>query len=119
MLVGIGISATIGQVFLTLAFGRGAPAKVSVVGLMQIVFVLLMSMVIFGHAVNGLALLGTGLVIAPTAWLLMQPKLPNSHNILTKIDIPGNTSPAVAVQPPPRQAVAAADRPLDTPSLRP
>ena len=34
MLVGMGVSATIGQVFLTLAFGRGAPARVSVVGLM-------------------------------------------------------------------------------------
>jgi drug/metabolite transporter (DMT)-like permease len=39
-LLGIGVSATVGQVFLTLAFGRGAPAKVSVVVLMQIVFVM-------------------------------------------------------------------------------
>ncbi len=71
-LLGIGVSATIGQVFLTLAFGRGAPAKVSVVGLTQIVFVMAMSAWMFGHEVNALALIGTALVIAPTAWLLTQ-----------------------------------------------
>jgi drug/metabolite transporter (DMT)-like permease len=71
-LLGIGVSATIGQVFLTLAFGRGAPAKVSVVGLTQIVFVMAMSAWLFGRTVNALALVGTALVIAPTAWLLVQ-----------------------------------------------
>jgi uncharacterized membrane protein len=73
-LLGIGISATIGQVFLTLAFGRGAPAKVSVVGLTQIVFVLAMCSIIFDRSVNTVALIGTALVIAPTAWLLTQSK---------------------------------------------
>jgi drug/metabolite transporter (DMT)-like permease len=73
-LLGIGVSATIGQVFLTLAFGRGAPAKVSVVGLMQIVFVMAMCVWAFDRHVNGLALVGTVLVIAPTAWLLAQSK---------------------------------------------
>ena len=73
-LLGIGVSATIGQVFLTLAFGRGAPAKVSVVGLTQIVFVMVMCVFAFDHTVNTLALVGTALVIAPTAWLLMQSK---------------------------------------------
>ncbi len=73
-LLGIGVSATVGQMFLTLAFGRGAPAKVSVVGLTQIVFVTAMCAGLFGRGVNGLALLGTALVIAPTAWLLTSAK---------------------------------------------
>lgn len=73
-LLGIGVSATVGQMFLTLAFGRGAPAKVSVVGLTQIVFVMAMCAWLFDRRVNGTALLGTGLVIAPTAWLLARPK---------------------------------------------
>ena len=73
-LLGIGVSATIGQVFLTLAFGRGAPAKVSVVGLTQIVFVMAMCAWAFDRRVNEIALIGTALVIAPTAWLLMQSK---------------------------------------------
>ncbi len=73
-LLGIGVSATIGQVFLTLAFGRGAPTQVSVVGLMQIVFVLALSVWLFDRTVNGWMLAGTALVIAPTAWVLIQPK---------------------------------------------
>ena len=69
-LLGIGVSATIGQVFLTLAFGRGAPAKVSVVGLMQIVFVLAFSVWLFKRPMDAPTVIGTALVIAPTAWLL-------------------------------------------------
>ncbi|QJW94080.1 DMT family transporter [Frigoriglobus tundricola] len=72
--LGIGVSATIGQVFLTLAFGRGAPAKVAVVGLTQIVFVTALGAWAFGHAVNAVALVGTALIMAPTAWLLSQSK---------------------------------------------
>jgi drug/metabolite transporter (DMT)-like permease len=73
-LLGIGVSATVGQVFLTLAFGRGAPARVSVVGLTQIVFVLAMGAVLFGRSVNATAALGTALVIAPTAWLILHAR---------------------------------------------
>jgi drug/metabolite transporter (DMT)-like permease len=73
-LVGLGITATIGQVFLTLAFGRGAPAKVSVVGLTQIVFVMVMCVWVFDRSTNTEALIGTALVIAPTAWLLTRSR---------------------------------------------
>jgi drug/metabolite transporter (DMT)-like permease len=73
-LVGMGLTALVGQLFLTLAFARGAPAKVSVVGLTQIVFALAADRWLFGHAVNEVALVGTVLVIAPTAWLLTRPR---------------------------------------------
>jgi drug/metabolite transporter (DMT)-like permease len=70
MLAAMGVSATVGQVFLTLAFGRGAPAKVSVVGLTQIVFVLGFDVWLFDRAINAVTVVGTVLVILPTAWLL-------------------------------------------------
>ncbi|AWM36143.1 EamA-like transporter family protein [Gemmata obscuriglobus] len=73
-LIGMGVAATAGQVFLTLAFGRGAPAKVSVVGLTQIVFVMGLCAWAFGRGVNEIAAAGTALVIAPTAWLLSRPR---------------------------------------------
>src|SRR5262249_57468002 len=38
MLLGVGLAATSGQMFLTKAFAAGPPAKVSVVGLTQIVY---------------------------------------------------------------------------------
>jgi drug/metabolite transporter (DMT)-like permease len=64
-LLGMGLSALVGQLFLTLAFSHGAPAKVSVVGLTQIVFTMALSRWLFDHPVNELALVGTVLVIAP------------------------------------------------------
>jgi len=73
-LLGMGATALVGQMFLTLAFAAGAPAKVSVVGLTQIVFALAFDAFLFGHEVNEITLVGTALVIAPTAWLLTRPR---------------------------------------------
>jgi drug/metabolite transporter (DMT)-like permease len=72
MLIGIGVAATFGQVFLTKAFAAGPPTKVSVVALTQIVFALILEMLFLGRSdYNPATLLGMGLVLAPTAWLLM------------------------------------------------
>jgi len=73
-LCGMGLAALVGQLFLTLAFSHGAPAKVSVVGLTQIVFGLAFGISLFNHEVNWLTLVGTVLVIAPTAWLLTRSR---------------------------------------------
>ncbi len=73
-LLGLGLTALVGQLFLTLAFASGSPAKVSVVGLTQIVFALGFGVWLFDHQVNWLTLAGTVLVIAPTAWLLTRPR---------------------------------------------
>ena len=73
-LLGMAVTATVGQLFLTLAFGHGAPAKVSVVGLTQIVMALAADYWFFHeNEINAVTLLGTFLVIAPTAWLLVRP----------------------------------------------
>ena len=71
-LAGMAVSATVGQLCLTLAFGGGAPAKVSVVGLSQIVMGLAFDACLWGREVNAVTLVGTALVIAPTAWLLVR-----------------------------------------------
>lgn len=73
-LLAMGVSALVGQLFLTLAFSSGAPAKVSVVGLSQIVFALAFDVAFLDRKLNILTLLGTTLVIAPTAWLLVQSR---------------------------------------------
>lgn len=71
-LAGVGVSATIGQFFLTLAFTHGEPAKVSVVGLTQIVFALFLDAVVLGHPPDAAKLVGVPLVIGPTAWLMLR-----------------------------------------------
>lgn len=75
MLVGLGASATVGQLMLTKAFAAGAPAKVSVVGLTQVGFGLMLDAVIWQRQFTAATLVGTALVVAPTAWIVLRPAL--------------------------------------------
>lgn len=71
-LCGVGLAATIGQLFLTKAFMHGNPAKVSVVGLTQVVFALILESILLGRMPSEAKLVGVALVIAPTAWLILR-----------------------------------------------
>src|SRR5437763_7938649 len=75
LLLGVGVSATIGQLFLTMAFAIGPPARVSVVGLSQVGFTMLLEMVVTQRSFNTVTLLGIGLVLGPTAWTLLRGSL--------------------------------------------
>ncbi len=71
MLLGVGISATIGQLFLTKAFAAGPPAKVSVVALTQVGFAMAFDVLIWHHSFSLTTLAGIVLVMAPSAWLVV------------------------------------------------
>ncbi len=71
MLSGVGLCATIGQIYLTKAFAAGPPAKVSVVALTQVVFALVLEKLFGDHQFGVVTLAGMVLVMAPTAWLLV------------------------------------------------
>jgi len=70
LLLGVGVAATIGQLFLTKAFAVGKAANVSVVGLTQIVFAMVFDVLWFGHTFGLSTLLGMALVLTPIAWLM-------------------------------------------------
>ena len=70
LLLGVGAAATVGQLFLTRAFAAGPPARVSVVGLTQVIFALIIDVCVLRQDVDGRKLLGVALVGAPAAWLL-------------------------------------------------
>jgi drug/metabolite transporter (DMT)-like permease len=72
LLVGVGISATVGQLFLTRAFTHGSPSRISVIGLSQVGFAMLLEIAIFHRTFTGLTLVGMALAIAPTAWILLR-----------------------------------------------
>jgi drug/metabolite transporter (DMT)-like permease len=74
MLLGVGITATAGQLCLTKAFTIGQPAKVAVVGLSQIVFTMIVDVCVFGVEFTRFNMLGIVLVLAPTAWVLLQSR---------------------------------------------
>jgi drug/metabolite transporter (DMT)-like permease len=70
LLVGVGGTATLGQLCLTRAFTDGEPARVSVVGLTQILFAMSLDRLFGGPEFAPLTLAGIGLVLAPTAWVM-------------------------------------------------
>ncbi|HTU93854.1 MAG TPA: DMT family transporter [Gemmataceae bacterium] len=70
LLLAVGSTATVGQLFLTKAFAAGPPAKISVVSLMQVVFALLLDVMFWQRHFNALTLAGMALAMAPTAWLM-------------------------------------------------
>ena len=74
LLLGVGLTASVGQMLLTRAFAHGDPSRVSVVGLSQVVFTLLIDVAVSGHQVTPLALAGTLLILAPTAWVMLEPR---------------------------------------------
>ena len=67
---GLGLAATVGQWFLTKAFAFGSPAKVSVVGLVQVVMGMALDVFLFDRTFSPPTLLGIALILAPTAWLM-------------------------------------------------
>jgi drug/metabolite transporter (DMT)-like permease len=73
-LLGVGATATVGQVFLTLAFSRGTATKVAVVGLSQVVMVMGFEAAVGSKRFDQLELLGTALVLGPTAWLMARAR---------------------------------------------
>jgi drug/metabolite transporter (DMT)-like permease len=70
LLLAVGLTATVGQLFLTMAFASGPPAKVSVVGLTQVLFVFVLEQFWAPRPYNLTTLLGMALVLAPTGWVL-------------------------------------------------
>ena len=68
-LLGIGATGTLGQILLTKAYAAGAPAKVAVVGLTQVLFGMGFDVAIWGRVLEPTAIAGFALVLAPTTWL--------------------------------------------------
>ena len=81
MLAGVGVCATIGQLFLTKAFAAGPPARVSVVALTQVVFAMIFDAVFWTHTFGLTSLVGIALILAPTAWLLVTQRRPHRPDL--------------------------------------
>lgn len=76
MLLGVGVTATIGQIFLTKAFAAGSPGRVSVVSLSQVGFGMLLEGIFLPRDYGWTTLLGIILVLIPTAWLMTRAPRP-------------------------------------------
>jgi len=83
LLAGVGLAGTLGQLAMTRAFALGTPARVSVVGLMQIVFAIALDVLVWRRSFDALTVLGILLVTAPSAWLMLHHPLRKSTPIHT------------------------------------
>jgi len=72
LLAGLGVSATVGQIFLTKAFAAGRASKVSVVALTQVVFCALFEFGILQRRFETATIIGMALVVVPTAWMMLR-----------------------------------------------
>jgi drug/metabolite transporter (DMT)-like permease len=76
LILGVGLFATIGQLFLTKAFTTGQTAKVAVVNLAQIPMTLALQLIFFEeYQLNVSKMCGMVLVLGPTGWLMVQQKM--------------------------------------------
>jgi drug/metabolite transporter (DMT)-like permease len=90
MLLGVGLTGTIGQIFLTKAYAAGAPARVSVLALTQVVFGFGFDLLAGSRALSPQTLVGAVLVVAPTAWLLAHSP---RHRTSTTVEEAGEDIP--------------------------
>ncbi len=81
LLLAVGITATLGQLCVTRAFTSGQPMRISVVGLMQVVFALGLDVLFVGPNVQLITLAGIALVLAPTAWMMMDKSYQESQAV--------------------------------------
>jgi len=72
LMAGVGLSATVGQLLLTIAFTYGQPARVAVVGLVQVALGMLCDVLLWQQPLGPQTLLGTVLVVGPTAWVMLK-----------------------------------------------
>lgn len=72
LLLGIGILGTAGQIFMTAAFRIALPQRLSVIGLVQVLFALGFDELFWRPRFEPTLLLGIVLIVAPVAWLLMR-----------------------------------------------
>jgi len=76
MLLAVGVTAAIGQVFLTRAYATGSPTKVSVVALSQVLLVMAVEAWLGRKEITPPVILGTFLVLGPVAWLMARERRP-------------------------------------------
>ncbi len=67
MLLGVGLTGTLGQVLITKAFASGPPSRISVLSLSQVVFALIFEVTLARRVLTPVTLLGFVLVLTPTA----------------------------------------------------
>lgn len=81
LLIALGLSASVGQIFLTKAFAAGPASRVAVVALSQVVFCYVFELCFLGRAFQWNSLAGMMLIIVPTAWMLLRGEVSRAARV--------------------------------------
>lgn len=74
LLLGVGISGTIGQIFLTKAFAAGSAPRIAVIGMSQVAMALVFDIFYRDRMPPLASLTGMALVVGPVIWLILTGK---------------------------------------------
>lgn len=74
LLLGVGITGTIGQIFLTKAYAAGSAPRIAVIGMSQVAMALVFDLAYRGKMPPSLSLAGMTFVVAPVIWVILRGK---------------------------------------------
>lgn len=72
LLVGVGLTGTIGQLFLTKAFSAGSAPRIAVIGMSQVAMALVFDIIYRASMPPLVTLGGMALVVTPVVWLMLK-----------------------------------------------
>jgi drug/metabolite transporter (DMT)-like permease len=87
LLLGVAITGTIGQYFLTKAYASGPPADIAVIGLTQVIFGTGFDVALWGRALPFETVAGIVLVLTPAAWLTARMRRRIAESAPTPADL--------------------------------
>jgi drug/metabolite transporter (DMT)-like permease len=76
----VGVTAVLGQLFLTKAFAAGTPARVSVIGLSQVAFAAIFKWLVNGSLPPISSVVGMVLVVGATLWVMLSNRTSTDDN---------------------------------------
>lgn len=74
LLLGVGITGTIGQIFLTKAYAAGSAPRIAVIGMSQVAMALVFDLAYRGKMPPALSMAGMTFVVAPVIWVILRGK---------------------------------------------
>ncbi len=74
LLLGVGVTGTIGQIFLTKAYAAGSAPRIAVIGMSQVAMALVFDLAYRGKMPPMLSLAGMTFVVAPVVWVILRGK---------------------------------------------
>ncbi len=100
LLAGVGITGTVGQIFLTKAYAIGSAPRIAVIGMSQVAMGLVFDIIFRQQLPSVLSLIGMTFVVGPVAWIISRGKgrPKSSDDVITNISASNNSGKNIPVR---------------------